>query len=331
MNNEILFKPNPLIMAKSNCDNIKSNEYKVYDAVLQRCQYHKGYGFRKAELKREEIKKIVKTNDYSTIKEISNIFEKFMDIILKFKLGTQHITSSAIAEYVYDESNNTFSLSVSENVFHVLSEYSRYGYSPIDLKLVRKTRSYYTQKIYGMFRMWSKINETIVHSYKLTEIKDICDIYEGTCYDEYKIFKRDVLKKSLKEIKEKLNMDVEIVKENRVNRKIVSIEFSILDYEPRRYNFDTDKIISAESSKIENEADTSSKIDSIDYVNLIDMNLRESIHKRFLSDFSDYKNYIEAVELAGKRTLDAIGGKSINTRNYKYFKVTLENLIGEAD
>lgn len=84
-----------------------------------------------------------------------------------------------------------------------------------------------------MFRMWSKTNVTISHTYKLKEIKEICDIFEGSCYDEYKVFKRDILKKALKEIKNKLNMDVEIVKENRVNRKVSSIEFAITDYEPK--------------------------------------------------------------------------------------------------
>lgn len=242
MNNEILFKPNSLIMAKSDCDNIKSNEYKIYDTILQKCQFYQGYGFRKAELTRDEIKMIVKTNDYTTVNEITNTLDKFRGITLKFKLGTKYITSGAIAEYSYDTSTDTFSIVISENVFNILMEYSKYGYSPIDLKIIRKAASYYTQKIYGMFRMWSKTNTTVCHTYKLTEIKEVCDIFEGSCYDEYKIFKRDVLKKALKEIINKLNMDVEIVKENIVNRKVASIEFAITDYEPKKYNFDDNDI-----------------------------------------------------------------------------------------
>ena len=112
------------------------------------------------------------------------------------------------------------SVYISDNVFNMLMDYAQIGYSPIDLKLVRKAKSYYTQKIYGMLRMWSRYNETVFHTYKLTEIKDICDIVEGSCYDQYKIFKRDILKKSLKEIQNKLNMKAEIVKENRVSRKV---------------------------------------------------------------------------------------------------------------
>lgn len=321
MNNEILFKPNSLIMAKSDCDNIKSNEYKVYDTILQRCQFYQGYGFRKAELTRDEIKMIVKTNDYTTVNEITNTLDKFRGITLKFKLGTKYITSGAIAEYDYDTSTDTFSIVISENVFNILMEYSKYGYSPIDLKIIRKARSYYTQKIYGMFRAWSKYNKKVNHTYQLEEIKGVCDIFEGK-YSEYKIFKRDVLKKAIKEINESLNMNVEIVKENRINRKVASIEFSINDFESKKYNFISNKIVEV---KAEDKVDD--VIDNIDYANLIDMNLNESIHNKFINDFSDYKDYIKAVEIASRKTLDSVGGKTINKRNYNYFKTSLENLL----
>ena len=220
MNNQVLFKPNSIIMATSNCSEITSTEYKVYDTVLQKCQVYQGYGFKKAQLGKDEVKSIVKNKNDLTVKGICDIFEKFRNITMRFKIGTKYITSSAISEYSYDESNDMFSVYISDNVFNMLMDYAQIGYSPIDLKLVRKAKSYYTQKIYGMLRMWSRYNETVFHTYKLTEIKDICDIVEGSCYDQYKIFKRDILKKSLKEIQNKLNMKAEIVKENRVSRKV---------------------------------------------------------------------------------------------------------------
>lgn len=332
MNNQVLFKPNSIIMATSNCSEITSTEYKVYDTVLQKCQVYQGYGFKKAQLGKDEVKSIVKNKNDLTVKGICDIFEKFRNITMRFKIGTKYITSSAISEYSYDESNNMFSVYISDNVFNMLMDYAQIGYSPIDLKLVRKAKSYYTQKIYGMLRMWSRYNETVFHTYKLTEIKDICDIVEGSCYDQYKIFKRDILKKSLKEIQNKLNMKAEIVKENRVSRKVASIEFSILDYETKKYDFDSEVIIEAKDIQQQIKAaepDIDEEISSIDYVNLIDMNLKASIHKKFMNDFGDYKNYLRAVETASSRTLNAVGGKTINSRNYNYFKTALTNLIAE--
>lgn len=326
-NNEILFKPNALIMATCNVDDITSSEYKLFDTLLQRCQYNNGYGFRKAEIKREEIKNIIKDNNGTKIESIKNTFDKFKGISLKFTLEKKYVSGYLIAEYEYDFELDTFRCSMSDNVFKLLMDYSKYGYSPIDLQIVRKARGYYTQKIYGLLRMWSKQNKTIVKSYTIDQIKDICDIFKGTSYDAYADFKRRVLTPAVKEINEKLNMEVEY-KEIKCGRKVQSIEFKFIDHEPRKYKFDDNQIIEPkeiiEEIKVEEKNDT---IDSIDYMNMIDCNINESIHSKFISDFDDYKNYFVAVKTASEKTLGAIGGKTINKRNYKYFKTCLENLI----
>ena len=54
-NNEILFKPNGLILASAN-KTITSSEFKLYDTLLQRCQITKDLNWRTAKLSREEIK-----------------------------------------------------------------------------------------------------------------------------------------------------------------------------------------------------------------------------------------------------------------------------------
>lgn len=327
MNNEILFKPNSLILATSNTNDITSSEYKLFDTLLQRCQYNNGYGWRKAELKREEIKEIIKANDYSTVKAIINTLDKFRSINMKFKIGSKLVSGDAISEYTYDENTGVFSCSISENVFNVLMNYSKYGYSPIDLQIVRKAKSYYTQKIYGILRMWSRYKEVVNKTYTLEQIKEVCDISGLTSYDNYKEFKRRVLNPVIKEINEKLNMEVEY-KEVKCGRKVHSIEFIFTDHEPRKYKFEDKQIIEPkeiiEEIKVEEKNDT---IDSIDYMNMIDCNINESIHSKFISDFEDYKNYFVAVKTAAEKTLGAIGGKTINKRNYKYFKTCLENLI----
>lgn len=317
MNNEILFKPNALILATHNNNlDITSNEYKLFDTLLQRCQYNNSYGWRKAEINREEIKKVIKHTENTTVKGVIKTLEKFKNISLNFKLGNKFVSGYAIAEYVYDRETDSFSCSMSDNVYTVLINYARYGYSPINLDLVRRSKSYYTQKIYGLFRMWSRSNETVTKTFTLSEIKSICDIQEGTSYDEYREFKRRVLLPALKEIESSLNMTIDY-KEIRKMRRVSSIEFSITDHEPRKYKFEKDMLISEDIKETYEEIEND-QIDSMDYVNLIDLNFRESIHKKFLNDFSDYKNYIMAVELASKRTLDSTGGKSINKRNYNY-------------
>ena len=326
MKNEILFKPNGLIMATAE-QSLTSSQYKLYDTLLQRGQVSKDYSYRNAVITREEIKGVIKSNDKATLEDIKSTFESFMNVNIRFKLGTKHVGATLLSAYVYDEVNDSFTCSIHEYVFEALMEYSQLGYSPIDLKLVRQARGYYTQKIYGLLRMWSRYRECITKSYNITQIKDVCDVKEGTSYDVYGNFKKKIINPAVKEINEKLNMEV-TYKEIKCGRKVQSIEFTFIDHEPRKYKFDDKKIIEPneiiEEIKVEEKNDT---IDSIDYMNMIDCNINESIHNKFISDFEDYKSYFVAVKTAAEKTLGAIGGKTINKRNYKYFKTCLENLI----
>ncbi|MGL5328562.1 MAG: replication initiation protein [Peptostreptococcaceae bacterium] len=329
-NNEILFKPNALILATAS-KTITSSEYKLYDTLLQRCQITKDSQWRKAEISREEIKRIIKSNDKTTLAELKLTLDEFQNIKIKFKLGNKHVNGVLIAEYVYDENTDIFTCSMSENVFTALMAYNEIGYSPIDLKMVRQARGYYTQKIYGLLRMWSRQNERIVKIYSIEQIKEVCDISSEGSYEQYKELKRRVLNPAIKEINEKLNMKVEY-KEIKRMRKVQEIEFTVTDYEPRKYDFEKAKLIEPNIVSILDEvAITSNDIDSIDYMYLIDINLNESIHTQFIKDFYDYKIYITAVETAVLRTLSTLGGKTINKRNYKYFKTALENLIPSRD
>lgn len=326
-NNEILFKPNSLILATSNCDDITSSEYKIFDALLQRCQYHKGHGFRQAELTREEIRCIIKSNDNATINGIKRTLNKFKDISLEFTLNKKFVSSNALAQHVYDPEKDIFKCSMTEEVFTVLMNYAKDGFSPIDLKIVRKAKGYYTQKIYQLLRMWSKVGIIINKTYTLEELKNICDIREGGSYDNYKDFRKRVLDPAVREINDKLNMEVKY-KPIKVVRKVQKIEFTILDNETKKYNFNDNKsnIIEVES-RIEENNQTKFEIDSKDYVDLLDVGINKSVHERLITDYPNFKDILKHIEEASKRTLDKTGGKTINKRNYKYFIVTLESLL----
>ncbi|MGL5567786.1 MAG: replication initiation protein [Cetobacterium sp.] len=326
MNNEVLFKPNGLILATAN-NTITSSEYKLYDTLLQRCQITKDSHWRKAEIGRVEIQSLIKDKSKNSIDGIKKVLENFMNVKIRFKLGSKHVGATLLAEYIYDENTDLFTCSMSENVFTALMTYNEIGYSPIDLKMVRQARGFYTQKIYGILRMWSRQNEKITKVYSVAQIKEVCDIFEGAAYDVYGNFKKKILIPAIKEINEKLNMKVEF-KEIKTKRKVTSIEFHITDYEPRKYNFEKSKIIEPKRASVDDEVViTNDDIDSLDYMNLIDLNINESIHTVFLQDFSDYKNYMVVVGTASDKTLAALGSKTINKRNYKYFKTTLKNLL----
>lgn len=327
MNNEILFKPNSLIMATTKTRDISAIEYKLFDTLFQRCQYYDKSNWKKATITRTEIKEIVLHAEDATVMNIKMTLEKFRNIDLYFKLGTLNVSGSIIAEHTYDESTDTFTCTMSDNVYKILMDYAMYGYTPINLKVVRNSRGYYSQRIYGMLRKWSKYNVPVTYEYSLNEIKSVCGVDSLPSYEVYKDFRKRVLDPAMYEINEKLNMEVsyEAIK---VIRKVQRIKFTIIDREPKKYEFDTDKIIEPKSIT-EIAVGQADDIDSIDYMNLIDFKINESVHELFLKDFCNYKDYIVAVKTASDKTLSTIGGKTISKRNYKYFKTVLEGLIPE--
>lgn len=332
INNDILFKPNGLILATAN-NTVTASEYKIYDTLLQRCQITKDSNWRKAEISRQELRKIIKSNDNSTLDELKSTLDKLKKIDIRFKLGKKDVSATLIAEHVYDHETDMFTCSMSENVFTALMTYNEIGYSPIDLKLVRQARGFYTQKIYGLLRMWSRYNTLVTKKYTIELIKDTCDIFDGTSYNMYADFKRRVLVPAIKEINEKLNMKVEY-KEIKKMRKVQEIEFTYTDYEPRKYEFEKDELIEPGKITVSEEiaiTKDNDDLDSIDYMILLDLNINESIHTQFLKDFYNYKEYIKSVQTASEKTLGSLGGKTINKRNYKYFKTALENLIPSVD
>lgn len=241
MNNEILFKPNGLILATAN-KTVTSTEYKIYDTLLQRCQITKDEHWRKAEISREELKNIVKSNDNSTIEELKKMLEKFMSVKIRFKLGRKHYGATLLADYIYDEDEDTFTCSMSENVYMALMHYTEFGYSPIDIKLVKRAKGFYTQKIYQLLRMWSRQNKKVSKEFTIEQIKEVCDIIEGTSYDLYKAFKNRVILPAIKEINEKLNMQVTF-NEIKSGRRVTKIEFTFTDFETRNYDFKQEEII----------------------------------------------------------------------------------------
>lgn len=321
-NNDILFKPNALILATSN-QAITSNELKVYDTLLQRCQITQDEHWRKAEVSLLDLQKIIKDKNRNSKESIKKLLELFMSIKIRFSIKNKDYGATLISDYMFNKETGSFTCSMTQEVYATLTNYKEIGYSPLDLKLVRQARGFYTQKIYQLLRMWSRENKRVTKEFTLEQIKNTCDIFEGTSYDMYKAFKNKVLKPAIKEINEKLNMEVTFI-EIKVMRKVQKIEFIFTDHEPRKYKFEPTKIIEIKEVKKISEK---TEITSTEYVNLIDAKINISVHDKLILDYPNFINIMPHIEKASERTLSALGGKTINKRNYKYFITTLENLL----
>lgn len=322
MHNEILFKPNTLIKGSTA---VSSNEYKIFNRILYKCQVTNNTQMI-AELTLEELKELVKVKNDSTPKGLLDTLERLMQVIIRFEKepnSNKFISTTLINKVEIDTDTRNFKCFIDKELYETLEKY-RLGYAPIDLKEIKKLNGFYAQRIYELLRLWTGSTTTI--EYKIDILKEILNLTESTAYDKYYNFKTRIIDKAVNEINCKLNMKIEyeeIKSTNRRKRGIGSLRFKVIDNEPRYYDFKKEKIIDTKYKDVEEK----NEIDSIDYMNLIDCKINESVHSMFLNDFEDYKNYLNLVVTASSRTLDSVGGKTISKRNYKYFKVTLENLL----
>ena len=233
---EVLFKSNTLI--KSNIS-ITSVEYKIFNKILYKCQIEKDNTNQlMAALTVKELSQIVLNKKENTLSSLSETLEKFVKTPIKFEKNKSYVITTLINKVVVDKNDFTFYCYLDKDLYDVLMGYKEIGYSPINLKMMREARGYYTQRFYELFRIWSGHSKEV--TYDIGKLKDWLMIKEGTAYDRYYNFKVKVIQPALKEINKKMNMKVDYV-ENKIGRSVRSITFKIDDLEPRKYKFNKDE------------------------------------------------------------------------------------------
>lgn len=228
------------------------------------------------------------------------------------------------------------------------------GYTPVNVQIWLSLNNSYAQRFYDLLRLWSGTKDTI--NYKLDEIKELLMLEDK--YSKYNDFKRRVILPAIKELNETGYFEIDI-KENKVGRKVDSIDFYIKDLDKRKY-FTKDEIIKEiPGIELEEVAITS---DENDFENKEEIILNDNVIiepeiisdikenkveifipdesiftkgtlRRVRMDFKDidFKNkYMEkAFEDAVMITLDKDDVETIKATSYKFFKGTLDNKIVE--
>lgn len=318
---KILFKNNKLI-SKEYTKEIDATQGNVFNYVLLNAQKKGNSTTMSCSIPRNELYNLIRDKNLKTINNLKVFLDKFSEIKIDLVSKDSIMSTRLIHTVKYDETIDSFECRFEEELYKAATEYDS-GYTPLNLENTSKSRNIYTLRLYEEFRRWSNIKSKIEMT--IIELKKL--MFIDGAYSEYKDFKRKIILPALETMNKEMNMKVEF-KEIKTCRKVTSIEFYITDYEPRKYNFEKSKIIEPKRASVDAEVViTNDDIDSLDYMNLIDLNVNESIHTIFLQDFSDYKNYMVVIETASNKTLAALGSKTINKRNYKYFKTTLKNLL----
>ncbi|MBN8049186.1 replication initiation protein [Paraclostridium bifermentans] len=354
--NRILMKNNMLVKARYSLSLI---ENRVFLSMLYKLQ-KKSDGVLTCSISHSEFKDIIKFKQKNTVKGVLEVLEDLRKKPIYFKEEKKNKKGNLwgaygfINGYEYDDELGIFNIEASEKIHNLLKEYLKMGYTPVNVQIWLSLNNSYAQRFYDLLRLWSGTKDTI--NYKLDEIKELLMLEDK--YSKYNDFKRRVILPAIKELNETGYFEIDI-KENKVGRKVDSIDFYIKDLDKRKY-FTKDEIIKEipgiELEEVaitydENDCENKEEIIINDKVIIepeIISDTKENKMEIFIPDESiftkgtlrrvkmdfkdiDFKNkYMEkAFEDAVMITLDKDDVETIKATSYKFFKGTLDNKIVE--
>ncbi|EGT4547649.1 replication initiation protein [Clostridioides difficile] len=331
---EILMQPNNLIKSKYDFTNV---ENKLFYKILFNAQKQQNSSY-VTTISKEELKVFMKNNndyEHKNIKEILNMFQQSVlefDYIEETTGKLKTFGSGLINTYELDHTDQIYTIMMHEVLYNHITDFvkmqkKKNGYTAINLSVLFNFRGAYTQRLYTLFRLWSRENKEVEIKYKLDELRFYLKLKDNV-YPEYKYFKQNVLKRAMNEINKKGNMVVSIKEEKRKNRKIGEIIFSVIDYEPRKY-FDKDILVEdyIPKKKQDNEVSFSFYIPNENIFTTGTIKLFKEDFKEFDFKKDVYLNaFNKSIAIAFERDNTDI----INTKNYDFFKSTLSNKISEV-
>lgn len=339
INNEsapkILMKNNVLVQAKYNLSLV---ENRVFLLLLYKLQKTPN-GVLSCEITHDEFKQIIKKSKDRTIGSIEEILSGLRRKPIYF-IKEKNNGDISWGEYgfingfEYDVKSKTFHIESSEKIYSLIQNYLENGYTPNNLAVLFGLGNYYAQRLYDLLRLWSGTKSVI--TYSIDELKMYLSL-EGK-YEDYNTFKRRVIIPAIKALVDIGCFEIDF-KENKVGRKVDSIDFIVKDLDKRKY-FTKDivaEVAALEKVAISVDDDVSDKTKEKVVVSEVFVPDEEVFTKGTLRSFKkdfrgiDFKNkYMEkAFDDAVMITLDRDDVDTIKATSYKFFKGTLDNKIAE--
>lgn len=332
MDNKMLVKNNAFITAKYN---LTLDENRLFVYILYNIQKNKN-GL-SCTINRADFSKIFKNRTNSSVKGVTKVLDDIKKKSIYFKENLEDGSTNwgsyvFLIGYVYNNKSDSFKIEVPERVYSLLMKYID-GYTPITLQTWLGLKNTYAQRFYDLLRMWSGTKNII--NYKVDDLKMYFQIEDK--YPNFKDFKRRVILPAINELNDTGYFEIDF-KENKVGRRVDSIDFIVKDLDKRKY-FSKDV---AEEIPVLKEVALSMDEDISDIVVKEDVReifipdeeiFTKGTLRSFKKDFKDidFRNkYMErAFDDAVMITLDRDDVESVKASSYKFFKSTLDNKIIE--
>lgn len=353
---KILMKNNLLIQAKYSLTLVENRIFLLMMYKLQK----ESEGVLSCEISHDEFKQIIKHAKDKTIKSISKSLSNLRKKSIFFMEEKENKKGVIWGEYgflngfTYDDESRIFRIEASQKIYDLLNNYLQTGYTPANLVALFSMKNYYAQRLYDLLRLWSGTKSVI--NYSLDDLKMYLQLDDS--YPEYGNFKRRVILPAIKELNETGYFEIDI-KENKVGRKVDSIDFIVKDLDKRKYftkdnniseipinvveevavttdnNITCDKEESVFKPKLSHLGEKLQEPKECDFEVFVPDETLFTIGtlRRFKLDFKDidFRNeYMNsAFEDAVMITLDKDEVEKIKATSYKFFKGTLDNKIVE--
>lgn len=284
------------------------------------------------EVKLDDIKKLIPNKNQRTLSNIKKTIQILKQTSLEFEKNedgdTIECDYNLISGSEYNVNKEIFKIKLAERLYKHLIDYT--VYAPLSLDILTKFKSFYSQRLYELLRLWSRTDKLIIKSFKVDQLRFILGVVDK--YPEYKNFKQRVLNQAIKEINQFGNMKVEI-EEIKVGRKVEEIKFEILDYERKVYFRDRIKKECINTIKTEEKEIDSNNINIINEFYIPNKKLfTVKTLSNFRDDFKEYNfkdvQYKKLLQDSILIALEKDDEEKIKVKSYSYFKKILENKIG---
>lgn len=350
----ILNKNNIMIKAKYNLNTI---ETKLYLNILYNLQKHlintnfdiNGDDDISISIDRIDFKDLVPGIQYLEPAKLIKLFGGLRSKNIYYKLKSKWEVFGFIEKASYDSKSDTVVIKMDRFIADMLINYKDSGYTPLNMALMFGLEGMYSYRLYELIRLWSNTKDVI--TYSVDELKEYFMLDDKVSYNKYNNFKTKVILPAIEELNELKIFEIQI-EENKVGRRVDSIDFKVKDLDKRKY-FDKNALKEVVASKenennkglevlsdekcinIQEKEKETLKIENKEFYVADETVFTKGTLRSFKLDFFniDFKDtYMKrAFDDAVMITLDRDDVETIKATSYKFFKGTLDNKIIEYD
>lgn len=287
------------------------------------------------DVKLEDLKKLIPNKNQRTLANIKKTIQVLKQTSLEFEKNengdTIECDYNLISGSEYNVNKEIFKIKLAPRLYKHLIDYTIYA--PLNLEILTKFKSFYSQRLYELMRLWSRTDKTIIKNFKIDQLRFVLGVENK--YPEYKNFKQRVLNQAVKEINSLGNMKIEI-EEIKNARKVDEIKFYILDFERKVYFKNGEsKVIGIENDEFKTVYEEDNKENETKDFYIPNKKLfTAKTLEQFKSDFKDYdfkdKKLKQLLQDAILVTLEKDDDEKIKVKSYNYFKATLNNKINDS-